>query len=462
MRAALYLWRATAQRSWRTVLTVALIGGLFGAVALGAVAGARRTASAYGRYLTATKASDAFVNVPGKLPGMAATQPIKLIEALPGITASDAYIGLNANPVVAGRIRDSFLTNSLTGSFDGAYFTRDRMTVLAGRLPRLGATREIALSPGIARLFGVGVGGLVTYQFYRLNQIDYQSTPGQRLTFRVTGIVDIPPVLVDQADEQDGGVLPPAATRELLPYYVFSWVGVRLDHGTAGIAGLQHHLTTLAATVQRHESAAIRQQLVGLSFAVARQDIVRNEVRQAIGPQVVALAVFGAIAALAMLVLAGQGLAQLMSRSAQDVSVVRALGGSRAQTALAASLPGTAAIAGATVLAVAGAIAISPLAPVGQVRQFDPARGIQADGLVLGGGAVLLAAILLAALAVMAARATRQATRPDRERPWPSRTPRRPPASPPPRSWPAATRWSRDRDGRPSRSGPPCSGPSPR
>ena len=172
MRAALYLWRATAWRSWRTVLTVALIGGLFGAVALGAVAGARRTASAYGRYLAATKASDAFVNVPGMLPGMAATRPIKLIEALPGITASDAYIGLNANPVVAGRIRDSFLTNSLTGSFDGAYFTRDRMTVLAGRLPRLDATREIALSPGIARLFGVGVGGQVTYQFYRLNPVD--------------------------------------------------------------------------------------------------------------------------------------------------------------------------------------------------------------------------------------------------------------------------------------------------
>jgi hypothetical protein len=164
MRTALYLWRATAQRSWRTVLTVALIGGLFGAVALGALAGARRTASAYGRYLVSIK-------------------------------ASDAYIGLNANPVVAGRIRDSFLTNSLTGSFDGAYFTRDRMTVLAGRLPRLHATREIALSPGIASLFGVGVGGLVTYQFYRLNQVDFQSTPGQRLTFRVTGIVDIPPVL---------------------------------------------------------------------------------------------------------------------------------------------------------------------------------------------------------------------------------------------------------------------------
>ena len=70
-----------------------------------------------------------------------------------------------------------------------------------------------------------------------------------------------------------------------------------------------------------------------------------------------------------------------------------------------------AAILGATILAVAGAIALSPLAPVGQVRQFDPARGIQADGLVLGAGSALLAAILLAVLAVMGARATRPVTR---------------------------------------------------
>jgi hypothetical protein len=417
MRTALYLWRATAQRSWRTVLTVALIGGLLGAVALGAVAGARRTGSAYGRYLAATKASDAFVNVPGKLPGAPATQPIKLIEALPGITASDAYVGLNANPVVAGRIRDSFLTNSLTVSVDGAYFTRDRMTVLAGRLPWLHATREIALSPGIAHLFGVGVGGLVTYQFYRLNPVDYQSTPGQRLTFRVTGIVDIPPVLVDQSDEQDGGVLPPGAVREVLPYYVFSWVGVRLDHGTAGIEALQHHLASLATTVQQRYFAKTHQRENGLNFAVAPQDVVRSEVRQAIGPQVVALTVFGAIAALAMLVLAEQALAQLVSRSAQDISVLRALGGSRAQTALAACLPGVVAILGATILAVAGAVALSPLAPVGQVRQFDPARGVQADGLVLGAGSALLAVVLLATLAVMGVRATRPVTRQDRERP---------------------------------------------
>ena len=264
----------------------------------------------------------------------------------------------------------------------------------------------------------MGVGGLVTYQFYRLNPVTYQSTPGQRLTFRVTGIVDIPPVLVDQSDEQDGGVLPPGATRATA-----ALLRVLLGGGPAGPRDRRD--TGPCSTTsppwprpsQRRYFAATHQKENGLTFAVARQDIVRSEVRQAIGPQVVALAVFGAIAALAMLVLAGQALAQLMSRSAQDISVLRALGGSRAQTALAASLPGVAAILGATILAVAGAIALSPLAPVGQVRQFDPARGVQADGLVLGAGSALLAAILLAALAVMGARATRQVTRPDRERP---------------------------------------------
>ena len=37
------------------------------------------------------------------------------------------------------------------------------MTVLAGRLPRPGATDEIALTPGQAQFFHTGVGGHVTY-----------------------------------------------------------------------------------------------------------------------------------------------------------------------------------------------------------------------------------------------------------------------------------------------------------
>ena len=46
-------------------MALALLTGLLGGVALGAVAGARRTATAYGRYLAAINASDVFVNPPG-------------------------------------------------------------------------------------------------------------------------------------------------------------------------------------------------------------------------------------------------------------------------------------------------------------------------------------------------------------------------------------------------------------
>jgi len=65
---ARYWWRLAGQRSWRQAVALALLTGLLGAVALGAVAGARRTAGAYDRYLTSIQASDVFVNVPGKLP----------------------------------------------------------------------------------------------------------------------------------------------------------------------------------------------------------------------------------------------------------------------------------------------------------------------------------------------------------------------------------------------------------
>ena len=416
MRAALYRFTATWASTWRAVAAVALVGGLLGAVALGAVAGARRTASAYGRYLTSIRASDAFVNIPGVLPGMAAAQPLTLISRLPGVTASAGYLGLNANPVVHGKVDDSFLTNDLTGSFAGPGFTadgfgQDRMTVLAGRLPEAGSTGQVALTPGVARTFGVGVGGRVTYQLYRQNPQTGQEIPTSRATFRVTALVDIPPVLTDASDQENGAVLPPAATRRLLTADQYGWVGVRLDRGVAGIPALQAELARLAGRVQRQARQREHLNLDGLTFNINSAAVTRRQVQQSIRPQAVALTIFGAFAALAMLVLVGQGLTQLLSRAGPDIAAMRALGATRAQAGLAAGLPGAAAVFAAAAIAVAGAVAVSPLAPVGPVREFDPARGFQADGLVLSAGPVLLTAALLGLLTVMAARAVQPAAR---------------------------------------------------
>jgi len=405
----MYWWRATVRRSWRQSLALALLGGLLGAVALGAVAGARRTDTAYGRYLAASRVSDALVNVNGILPGMPVLRPISLISALPGVVSHVAYIGVEAYPVVHGHVDQSFLTDGVDASLDGENFTQDRATVLAGRLPALGSASEIVLTPLIARMFGTGVGGHVTYAFYRGNADGVPVGRPFTHTYRVAAIVAVPPALVDESDQAQGAILPPGATRQVLSAYTYAWVGLRLAHGTAGIPRLEQDLATLAASLQRQIRQTTGQNITDLNFPVERTDLVHGQVQQAIGPDAAALTMFGLVAALALLILVGQGLAQLLSRAAPDVAVIRAVGGTRAQAALAASLPGVVGVIGGVVLAVAGAVALSPLAPVGPVRSFDPVRGFQADWLVLGPGAVVLAAALLGLLSLMAARSARWA-----------------------------------------------------
>ena len=98
---------------------MALVGGLSRRRGAGRGGGGTPYRVRIRRYLTSIRASDAFVNIPGVLPGMPAAQALTMISRLPGVAASAGYLGLNANPVVHGKVDDSFLTDDLTGSFAG-------------------------------------------------------------------------------------------------------------------------------------------------------------------------------------------------------------------------------------------------------------------------------------------------------------------------------------------------------
>ena len=387
MTAAVYWWRASRRAAWRQTLVVVLVCAILGAVSLAALAGARRTESAYGRYLASTNASTVSVNIP-----QGGTALIAKVRQLPGIRSSAAWLGLDANPVVHGHADDSFLTNALAGSLDGEYITQDRATVLKGRLPHPDATHEIALTAGLARFFGVGVGGKVTYQFEDA-EVEQPVIEGYA-TYRVVGIVDQPPVLVDQFDQTQGALLPQSATEAAVARFkgtvAFSWVGLRLTNGDAGIPALQSQLAQLATQLGH-----------GLHFALRRLDTIHGQVQQAIEPQAVALGVFGGLVALAMLALVGQGLAELLHRSAPQLEVLEALGMTRFERTMAGGIAGGVAVLAGMVLAVGGAVALSPLAPVGPVRQFDPARGVSFDSTVLVGGGIVLTVVLLALAALV-------------------------------------------------------------
>jgi hypothetical protein len=98
MTIAWYACRATWRQMWRNTVLVAIIGGLLGSVALGALAAGRRTDSAYGRYLRSVNASDVMVDVPGPF-----LTVIKAIERAPGSVSSAAWIGIGGDPVIRGK-----------------------------------------------------------------------------------------------------------------------------------------------------------------------------------------------------------------------------------------------------------------------------------------------------------------------------------------------------------------------
>jgi hypothetical protein len=384
---AWYWWRATWRTTWRPALVVIILTGLLGAVSMAALAGARRTESAYGRYLQSIRSSDVMVNIPSSN-----TSLIAKVEHLPGVRSSAAWAGLDANPVVGGRVDDSFLTDSVSSSVDGAFYRQDTLTVKSGRLPRPAAANEIALTPGIARLFGVGVGGSVRYQFY-----DAQTQKAMGTTaFRVTAIVEAPPALVDQFDEMEGAFLSPAATARYGKGIAYSWVGVRLDRATAGLPAFQSSLTHLSTQVDK-----------GYTFEVRRMGTVHHQVQNAIRPQAVALAVFGGLAVLALLVLVGQSLTQWLQGLAGSLRTLRAFGLTRWGSALTAGFGPALAVVAGVGLAMAGAVALSPLAPLEPVRQFDPLRGAQFDTTVLVGGGLLIGLALAGLLSWTAWRSAR-------------------------------------------------------
>jgi len=328
-------------------------------------------------------------------------------------------LGLNAYPVIDGKIDPAFETDAIAASLGGEYFRQDKLTVLAGKLPALDSADEIAVTEPMAEAFGLHPGSHMTWQFYREtigpDGLPTSAAPvaAQRTTFVVTAITAAPPVLGDRFDDIDGAILPPAATPTYLNgEWGFGWVAMRLRGGAAGLPGIRRQLAVLERKLSEKYHFPVY-------FDIRVLAIIQHEAQQAIEPEADALAVLGGLIALATLVLAGQGLTQVVSRSAADATLLRAMGATRSETALALAGPGCAAIAGSAVLSVAGAIALSPLAPVGPVRAYDPQTGVRADWLVLGAGTVALLLLLGGVLAWLSWRAAGQAAEPAPPQPLP-------------------------------------------
>src|SRR5437588_11748495 len=147
--------QAELSSRWRAWGTLAVLIGLAGGVVLTTAAGARRTDTAYARYLRSTKAADVLVSAANT--GL--TGYYDAVGHLPGVAASGAVVGLQAGPL--GKDGQPELGSQMVASVDGRYGNDvDHAKLLSGRGYRLDRADEVVADVAAARRYHLHAGSL--------------------------------------------------------------------------------------------------------------------------------------------------------------------------------------------------------------------------------------------------------------------------------------------------------------
>jgi ABC-type antimicrobial peptide transport system permease subunit len=410
MRPAGPVWlalRADLRLRWRAVLGLALLLGLIGGVVLTAAAGARRTDTAYPRLLRWSHA--------------ASVQVVPTCVGLGGF-----YRGLAHLPQVASIWTGVVYTFALpppappgsqleaVASPDGALGTAtDRVRVLAGRPFDPADPRAVMVDQELAAAAHVQPGGTL-----RLLGVPSTpktcaarggpATPGRLrpvpLSFRVSAVVAFDDQVVPSPGLSGAprvllspGFWRSGAGREFGPG---DYAGVRLRPGVS-LASFRRAVAALA----RRDPSAGRISVVSLAPQV-------TATQQAARPQVVSLAVFAALTGLIGLAILAQLLGRQLVLDSVGFPTLRALGMTRRSLAALSLARVTTVTVPAACLAVAVAIAASPLMPIGPARLAEPSPGVEANLALLGAGLAAIALLPVALLVPVAWRAAARAGRP--------------------------------------------------
>ena len=387
MQAVLRVAVGSLRARWRGWVLIAVLVAVGGGAVLASAAGARRTSSAYPRFLHVSKAAEVFVG-PG---GTGLGGYYRALAKLPGATAVAPGVGLNI------QLRGPSPTGvAVEAPADGRLWRQtDIPKILAGRLPAMDRPGEVAVDQNGAALLHLHVGSTLamTAAGNTGPPSAAGSRPGQerRLTERVVGIV-VTPQSVDPVTDLDKVPLilaTPALWHRLgFAYEAYDAAYVRLSPGaTAGGFG------------RRAQALARRFPATQGQIYVGDASTQTAAVQQAVRPEALSLALFALILAVTTLLIVGQAAVRQLAASSADTPTLAAVGMTRRQlTAAGLICLGVASAAGA--VAAAGlAVAVSPLMPIGTARLAEPDPGVSADWTVLGTGAVALVVLLVAVAA---------------------------------------------------------------
>ncbi len=377
------------RRRWRSTVALTLLVGIVGAIVFATVAGARRSDDALGRFIAYSRASSLELDVQDPTP--AQLDAFGRVPEVKNFAVLHAY-ALNAE----GRPN-----LAIAASVDGKLGTViDRARLVAGRRADPAVDDEITIGEGLAAQAHLGLGGHLDATSLSPAQLqeafdgrDPGAPTGPRLQLRIIGIVRRPLDLGDRAASGGVVVMTPAFDRAY-NNRIGLWssvLRVQTRHGAADV---------------RNVTAAARQLWGRSLYSVKDVSTESHGAAGAINVLTLALWIFAGVTALAGAV----AIAIVLSREIESVSVdqatLRSLGFSHRQLLAMSGPQALVVAAGGVLIAIIGAVAASPLFPVGIARRADLDPGLHVDWLVLALGVIAVAAFVLLVAFLAALRAT--------------------------------------------------------
>jgi ABC-type lipoprotein release transport system permease subunit len=360
--------RSEVQRGFSAFVLAAVLAAIAGGAAIAAAAGARRSESAYPRFLVWSRHADFATG--GGTPAWLA-KDLKAIERAPFVdeAAHVPVVGAHVE-LPNGKVFQPFQVAVVDDADDTlARGVMDREKVLRGHRSDPSSPTDATVSFATAERLGVDVGDALTL---------VPDEGGRPVTVRVVGVVVRPGEFPTLSGGTRTSVALTSAFKRAHPS-LFSpgndGLLVRVKPGTARSeveAWLSTHL---------HETD------------IEDEAVLDSAVERTIRLETVALWAVAAVLTLVFVVLLGQLLFRQAIAAADDVTILTTLGFTRRQ------VTGLGAARGALVggLGAAGAVAVaiisSPLTPVGLGRLAEPNPGLWIDATVLLIGGVVIVAL---------------------------------------------------------------------
>lgn len=365
-------------------LVAAVIVALAGGATLAAVAGARRSDSAYERYRSWARPAHITVGS-GDVEPEEFLKQLRAVEAAPWI---DKAVHIRASGARLrgpnGKVFEPFEVQLLADQEN--LLARDefeREKVLHGRHARPEATDEVTISFSTASLLGAELGDTIEV-------LDGDATAP--VLVKVVGVVarsaEFPTV--------SGTSKPSVATTS----------GFLREHPEFFGTGDDSLLVRVRDGVTESELTTWFQ-VNAPGTAVFPSEVVVPAIERTIRIETVAWWLVAGLLALVFFVLVGQVLLRNAASRADDVAMLAVLGMTRRRILMLGAMRGAVIGAAGALVAVVVAILVSPLTPAGLARIAEPAPGVRVDGrvLALGAVAIVLVAVLFGAGAAARAHA---------------------------------------------------------